>query len=124
MSRLPVLEVLQAGNAAAPRKAVKNTANPDILDTGRGMTAESGNGYSRVAYTQKGYKSLHSYSTSVWYVINNIVRAPLKPALTVAVAIIFVVTLGWMNLLIERNSVEIERLYSIANIEYEAKRHE
>jgi len=121
MSKRSVLEVLQGGAAALQQYRTNEHAGPAVLDTvlNRNTAEESGKVQSPATQMPGGYKSPASIKASLWYVINNIIRAPLKPALTAAVAIAFVLALGYMNLLIERNDTEIERLYSNTNVEAE-----
>ena len=51
------------------------------------------------------------------YVLRQIRRAPLKSALAMALALGFVVALGWMDLTAERSQAEADRLYETTVVE-------
>ena len=53
------------------------------------------------------------------YVLRQIRRAPLKSALAMALALGFVVALGWMDLTAERSQAEADRLYETTVVEAE-----
>jgi ABC-type antimicrobial peptide transport system permease subunit len=121
MSKRPVLELLQGGNYAGYKKRDREHVDSVTFSaiSGGDMSATGKNVFISTAYTQKGYNSLRSYIASGWFVLNKIIRTPLKTILTLAVAVMFVLTLGYISLLVERNETEIERLYSIVDIEAE-----
>jgi hypothetical protein len=54
----------------------------------------------------------------------HIARMPPRSALTAAVAIMLLLTMGWMNWLIDQNKNEIDRLFPMVNVEGEILRQD
>jgi hypothetical protein len=63
--------------------------------------------------TGKSFNELKSF------VFRHILRSGFKSILTIGIAAIFVVALGWMNWTIERNTVEIEHIYNTTSVQAE-----
>lgn len=50
------------------------------------------------------------------YTLRHVRRAPLKSILTVTLALCFLLALGWMNWTMERNEMEVDRLYRTTKV--------
>jgi len=63
--------------------------------------------------------ALNRFRASVQFVIKHIIRAPLKSALTIATAIVFIVALGFLQQTITNTQREVDRLYDTTIVQGE-----
>ena len=119
LARRPVLELLQgAAQQAGNRKKVTGSMGGSVETGALGRQASS------VATVLPLGESLvpsgkADISHAVRFVLRHIWRAPLRSILTIALAICFVFALGWLNLTMERNEAELDRLYVSTQVEAE-----
>ena len=128
LSRRPALELLQ-GAAGGRKKRKKTSQKPRQLEEKPGKVSQPervrpmGNVPTWQVQTDalKGLPRGRGPGMGVsgWYVLRQIRRAPLKSALAMALALGFVVALGWMDLTAERSQAEADRLYETTVVEAE-----
>ena len=126
LSRRPALELLQ-GAAGGRKKRKKTSQKPRQLEEKPGKVSQPervrpmGNVPTWQVQTDalKGLPRGRGPGMGVsgWYVLRQIRRAPLKSALAMALALGFVVALGWMDLTAERSQAEADRLYETTVVE-------
>ena len=128
LSRRPALELLQ-GAAGGRKKRKKTSQKPRQLEEKPGKVSqpERGRPMGNVPTWQVQTDALKGLprgrgpgmGVSGRYVLRQIRRAPLKSALAMALALGFVVALGWMDLTAERSQAEADRLYETTVVEAE-----
>ena len=128
LSRRPALELLQ-GAAGGRKKRKKTSQKPRQLEEKPGKVSQPGKArlVENVPTWQVQTDALKGLprgrgpgmGVSGWYVLRQIRRAPLKSALAMALALGFVVALGWMDLTAERSQAEADRLYETTVVEAE-----
>lgn len=128
LSRRPALELLQ-GAAGGRKKRKKTSQKPRQLEEKPGKVSQPervrpmGNVPTWQVQTDalKGLPRGRGPGMGVSgrYVLRQIRRAPLKSALAMALALGFVVALGWMDLTAERSQAEADRLYETTVVEAE-----
>ena len=128
LSRRPALELLQ-GAAGGRKKRKKTSQKPRQLEEKPGKVSQPervrpmGNVPTWQVRTDalKGLPRGRGPGMGVSgrYVLRQIRRAPLKSALAMALALGFVVALGWMDLTAERSQAEADRLYETTVVEAE-----
>ncbi len=129
LSRRPTLELLQ-GVAGRRRGGKKPKAGgnepkrpaddrPAEARTERGPEKARGNQTQSAAPLQAPGDESPGLAVSVRYVFRQIRPGPIKTILTTALALGFVVALGWMDLTIERSQAEADRLYAATVVEAE-----
>ena len=126
LSRRPALELLQ-GAAGGRKKRKKTSQKPRQLEEKPGKVSQPervrpmGNVPTWQVQTDalKGLPRGRGPGMGVSgrYVLRQIRRAPLKSALAMALALGFVVALGWMDLTAERSQAEADRLYETTVVE-------
>ena len=126
LSRRPALELLQ-GAAGGRKKRKKTSQKPRQLEEKPGKVSQPervrpmGNVPTWQVRTDalKGLPRGRGPGMGVSgrYVLRQIRRAPLKSALAMALALGFVVALGWMDLTAERSQAEADRLYETTVVE-------
>ena len=126
LSRRPALELLQ-GAAGGRKKRKKTSQKPRQLEEKPGKVSQPGKArlVENVPTWQVQTDALKGLprgrgpgmGVSGWYVLRQIRRAPLKSALAMALALGFVVALGWMDLTAERSQAEADRLYETTVVE-------
>ena len=128
LSRRPALELLQ-GAAGGRKKRKKTSQKPRQLEEKPGKVSQPGKArlvenvptWQVRTDTLKGLPRGRGPGMGVSgrYVLRQIRRAPLKSALAMALALGFVVALGWMDLTAERSQAEADRLYETTVVEAE-----
>ena len=128
LSRRPALELLQ-GAAGGRKKRKKTSQKPRQLEEKPGKVSQPGKArlVENVPTWQVQTDALKGLprgrgpgmGVSGRYVLRQIRRAPLKSALAMALALGFVVALGWMDLTAERSQAEADRLYETTVVEAE-----
>ena len=126
LSRRPALELLQ-GAAGGRKKRKKTSQKPRQLEEKPGKVSQPGKArlVENVPTWQVQTDALKGLprgrgpgmGVSGRYVLRQIRRAPLKSALAMALALGFVVALGWMDLTAERSQAEADRLYETTVVE-------
>jgi hypothetical protein len=112
LSRKPVYELLQ-GQTARPearQKRAKIQPLPSLSSSpARAVEQdESTKPKSKVGFV---VRRKYTHSSLGWYVIHHGMRSRLKSILTIAIALGFILTLGWLWQTIEHSQMEIDRLY-------------
>jgi len=129
VARRPVLELLQ-GRSARPNGKRKSTrkASPEISNRDEstvGNAAYQGPALQTPAMQVPAARSAAPagklekghFTVLGRYVLRRIRRAPLKSLLTVAVALGFVLALGWIQWTMEKNRATVNRLYETTVVE-------
>lgn len=123
VAQRPALELLQ-GVSAQKRKRDKSREEPrEILNKDTNIetapTVSEKKTKTEEAINEKPHLGKGVYAALLRYVLRYIYRAPLKSLLTVAVALGFMLTLGWMRWTVEKNTMELDRLYVTQTVEGE-----
>lgn len=124
LSRRPVLELLQGASGARVKKARAVSKKPQLSDAQRPETAKKTHEPDKASglrppqpYAAPRAAKGPGLSVSARFVLRQILRGPLKVILVMALALGFVLALGWMDLAIERSQREADRLYATTVVE-------
>lgn len=116
LAKKPILEQLQGGTQAAPKQR-RRTASAPPPPNAAGMSLEA------VRAVRMGIPAERSCwrraAVMVRFVWRQIARAPVKTALAAALAAVFAVGLGAIQLSIERDTLEINWLYETTRVSLE-----
>jgi len=101
--------IQNANGGGAPVRMVKETAPPEGLGARLAdMTV--------VLLMQPSRSVINKIKSGVRHHIRHILRAPVKSLLVVLTALLFIISLGWLDNTIEFTEQEIERLYATTEI--------
>ncbi|MCL2235576.1 MAG: ABC transporter permease [Defluviitaleaceae bacterium] len=115
LGRKPVLELLQG---AAAKRATETTNNYTHTTNNLAQTPYNRNVNTTEADDRHTYKASKGGKTSqkilaLWrHSLRHILRSPLKSSLTMVVAMVFVLAVGWLLETIARNQIEIDYMYN------------
>lgn len=121
-ARVPVLELLQGGSGRANRKQKPiqpfrqiGTDTPSIPPTPR--VREPALKHEAAPAKKASIPAQFNLAALIRFGLRNTIRSRMKSLLTIAVAFGFVFALGWMQWTMDRNRVEVERLYNTTVVE-------
>jgi hypothetical protein len=112
LSRKPVYELLQ-GQTARPEARQKRAKIQPLPSLSSSPARAVEQDESTKPENKVGFVVRRKYTPSSlgWYVIHHGMRSRLKSILTIAIALGFVLALGWLWQTIEHSQMEIDRLY-------------
>lgn len=123
VARRPVLELLQGATKRNP--VAQNDRAQTSMEANRieapTAAAESSTGAftSQIGAQASLPKASRRFRASVRYVLRHSRRSAIKSVLVVAVALCFILALGWLNRTIARNGAEVDRQYATVVVEAE-----
>jgi len=106
-SRKSMVSLLQGTQGNAPTRTVKEVAPPENMQL---------EGIGSILSIETVKSATNRLKSSIRHHRRHISRAPIKTILVVALAFLFVVSLGWLNRTIAFTEAEIERLYATTRI--------
>lgn len=110
VSHKPVLELLQGSGVRAKTKTTIKRLAAEATGTVPAVTLVQHINAEVPASENKGRLAAAQYMSK------HIVRSAVKSVLTLAVALCFVLALGWMSKIIESNEIEVDRLFNETNV--------
>lgn len=120
LSRRPVLELLQGASGGRVKKARAVPKEPPLPTAQEPASAKKAHEPEKASgLLPPHYRAAKGpgLSVSARFVMRQILRGPLKVILAMALALGFVLALGWMDLAIERSRQEANRLYATTVVE-------
>lgn len=115
ISATPILVMLQENPTKTKRRTVEEDNEAIRIEETR----------KRDEFTDSEMRTLsrkrNPWNTTMWYSFLSILRAPAKSLLTIGIAASMLLAMGWIKELIDKNKMEIDRLYRTTSIEIDIK---
>ena len=118
INAIPIVELLQDEQTKTKKPKIKNSENAPLVEDSINYIESIDLGKINVQTPEKKTKpwiALKRYSS--WSTL----RAPVKSLLTIGVAASMLLAMGWLRDLINKNEMEIDRLYRTTQIEIDIK---
>ncbi|MDR2166392.1 MAG: ABC transporter permease [Clostridiales bacterium] len=121
-ARRPVLELLQGSVAKAAAEAIETREAVDSLEANENKAISQTSTSPEIERPKGRRKNIIFFALR--RIVVNIIRSPIKTALSVLVAVFFLLSLGFLNDMMERTEAEIEHLYDTTIISAEIRPRE